>query len=435
LRILLLNYEYPPLGGGAGIATSALAHGLAARGHCVDVVTTAPDGAAEPRRNGRFRTLPGAGFPGARLDAPDHGTWPGLRVLRVRSWRKGVHQSGMAGAGGYVLNAARLVRRMARARSHDIVHVFFSLPTGALLPFAGLRGVPIVLSLRGSDVPGHLPNDRRLEAAHRALLPLTRWIWRRADRVVTVSTSLAEEARRTIPDLACGVIWNGVDLDRFRPPLEPRWRRPGPLRCVAVGRLVECKGLGALLRAMAMLGPGRLELEIVGSGPCEPGLRGLAARLGISDSVRFAGALGRDAVADALRRADLYTMAPRAESFGIAFAEALASGLPVVGSTVGGIPEFVEHGRNGFLVPPDDPEALAAAIGAFADDPGLRAEVGARNRAKAEAELSWSRMVDRYLDVYEELLAAEPAAAGLPAPAGAVPGLSPPPSGAAAWHR
>jgi glycosyltransferase involved in cell wall biosynthesis len=433
VRILLLNYEYPPLGGGAGIATAALAHGLAARGHCVDVVTTAPEGAADPRRNGRFRSLPGPGLPGARLDAPNHGASPGLRVLRVRSWRKGVHQSGMAGAGGYVLNAARLVRRMARARSHDLVHVFFSLPTGALLPFVGLRGVPLVLSLRGSDVPGHLPDDRRLEAAHRALLPLTRWIWRRADRVVTVSRSLAGEARRTIEDLTCSVIWNGVDLDRFRPPEEPRWLRPGPLRCVAVGRLVECKGLGALLRAMATLGPERVQLEIVGSGPCEPGLRALAERLGLSDAVRFAGPLGRDGVAEALRRADVYTMAPRAESFGIAFAEALASGLPVVGSTVGGIPEFVDHGRNGFLVPPDDPDALAAAIRRFADDPTLRAHVGTRNRAKAEAELSWSRMVERYLDVYEELLAGEPAA-GAAASAGAAAGLTSAPSSAAVWQ-
>ena len=425
MRILLLNYEYPPLGGGAGVATSALAHGLAARGHCVDVVTTAPDGATDPRRNGRSRECPGRGLPGVRLDGPDNAAWPGLRVLRVRSWRKGVHQSGMAGAGGYVLNAARVVRRMARARSHDLVHVFFSLPTGALLPFAGLRGVPIVLSLRGSDVPGHLPDDRRLETAHRALLPLTRWIWRRADRVVTVSESLAAEARRTISDLRCTVIWNGVDLDRFRPPLEPRWQRPGPLRCVAVGRLVECKGLGALLRAMSILGPGRVQLEIVGSGPCETALRALAAELGVAESVQFAGALGRDAVAEAHRRADLYTMAPRAESFGIAFAEALASGLPVVGSTVGGIPEFVEAGRNGLLVRPDDPAALAEAIRRFADSPTLRAEFGARNREKAEAELSWSRMVDRYLDVYDELLAREPAAARV-TPLGA---------GVAAWQR
>jgi glycosyltransferase involved in cell wall biosynthesis len=88
------------------------------------------------------------------------------------------------------------------------------------------------------------------------------------------------------------------------------------------------------------------------------------------------------------------------EAFGNVFAEALASGLPVVGSTVGGIPELVHHGQNGLLVPPRSPRALAAAIRHLAEDPALRVQMSRRNRAQAESNLSWDHATARYLSVY-----------------------------------
>jgi glycosyltransferase involved in cell wall biosynthesis len=378
MRILLLNYEFPPLGGGAGLATASLAAHLARKGVAVDVVTTRP-----PRG-----TAPAVVPEGVRL----HG---------VRSWRRGVHQAGMGGAASYLIGALPIVRRLLRRHRYDVVHAFFSLPTGALLPVAGLDGVPSVVSLRGSDVPGY---DPRLKRFHTLLLPLTRRIWRNAERVVVVCESLGQLARRTQPDLAYVVIENGVDVELFRPrPPQTRSRAEGSLRCVAVARLIERKGLPTLFEALRILGPGRFELEIVGSGPAESELRALAARLGLETAVHFAGALARTAVAERCSRADLFTLVPRQEAFGNAFAEALASGLPIVGSDVGGIPELVRDGENGFLVPPGDPAATARAIARLAEDPVLRAVIGAANRARAEARLSWERVADRHLELYEEL--------------------------------
>jgi len=91
----------------------------------------------------------------------------------------------------------------------------------------------------------------------------------------------------------------------------------------------------------------------------------------------------------------------------------MASGLPVVGSNVGGIPELVEHGRAGVLVPPQDPETLAAAIRFLGDRPELRLEMGRRNRAHAEANLSWERMTTRYLATYQGLRRRAPARSAL----------------------
>jgi glycosyltransferase involved in cell wall biosynthesis len=386
MRILVLNYEYPPLGGGAAVATAALAHGLMERGVAVDVVTAGAEPGAERR----------AADPS--LEASEQGS---LTVYRVKSRRCGVHQAGMGDAASYLVGALPVIRRLLRMYRYDAVHVFFSLPTGALLPFLPLRGTPVVVSLRGSDVPGYDPHNSSLQRAHRLLAPLTRWIWRRADRVVAVCESLGQLALRTWPDLRYAVVPNGVDLTLFHP-ADPATRHPSKkIRCLAVARLIERKGVGDLLRALAVLERGRFELEIVGGGADEQVLRDLATRMGVAQDVRFLGPLSRTKVAERYRKADLFTLPSSAEAFGNVFAEALASGLPIVGSATGGIPDLVEHGSNGLLVPPGDIHALAGAIRYLAGDPELRTEMSIRNRAKAEATLEWAQATRRYLSIYE----------------------------------
>lgn len=387
MRILLLNYEYPPLGGGAGVATAALARQFAQRGIEVDVVTAAggPDGAKEER-----------------ADAIESGG--GIRLHRVRSRRTGVHEAGMGAAADYLRSALPVVRHLIRVRRPEVAHFFFSLPTGALLLFAGLRKLPTVVSLRGSDVPGYDLADAKLQTFHSLLRPLTLWIWRKADRVVALSEGLGKLALRTDPSLRYTVIHNGVDVRLFRPPPAAKSEREQRVvRCLAVARLVERKGLADLLHALHRLPRGRFELEIVGSGHDEHALHRLARQLQVEDRVRFVGAVEHAAVAAYYRRADLFTLAPANEAFGNVFAEALASGLPIVGSEVGGIPEFVEDGVNGLLVPPGDPGALAAAIQRLGEDPRRRLEMSIRNRTKAEETLSWSSVADRYLEVYSDI--------------------------------
>jgi len=388
MRILVLNYEYPPLGGGAAVATAALAQGLAARGVQVDVVTAGVDAGAERRVLGVPR------------ESTEH---PGLDLYRVRSRRTGVHQAGMGGAATYLVAALPLVRRLLRANKYDVVHIFFSLPTGALLPFLNLGATPVVVSLRGSDVPGYDPHNRALQVAHRMLVPLTRWIWHRADRVVAVCESLGRLALCTSPDLRYTVVPNGVDLSLFHPAAMVTPRGATPIRCLAVARLIERKGLGDLLRALALLERGRFQLEIVGGGSDEQSLRHLAEELGVAREVHFVGPLPRAEVARRYRDADLFTLPSSAEAFGNVFAEALASGLPIVSNAIGGIPDLVEHGTNGLLVQPGDINGLAGAIRYLGEDPVLRREMAVRNRAKAEANLEWSQVTRRYLATYEAI--------------------------------
>jgi glycosyltransferase involved in cell wall biosynthesis len=393
MRVLLLNYEFPPSGGSAGVASEALARTLASRGVTVDVVTAGDQSGCESM----------VLWDG---DAAEEGL---LNVHRVRCRRTSVHQAGIGDAASYLLAALPVARHLLRTERYDAAHFFFSLPTGAMIPLLNLGNTPVIVSLSGPDVPGYDSQNRVLGRTHLLLRPVTRWIWRRADRVVPVCESLGRLAARTLPGLEYSVIPNGVDLSQFRPRAAGRPRRSGRLRCLAVARLVERRGLADLIRAMASLERGRFELEIVGSGPDEPVLRDLAMNLGLRGLVTFSGSLDRAGLARRYREADLFTLASAKETSGNVFAEALACGLPIVGSTAGRIPELVRHSRNGFLVAPGDPLALAAAIRHLADSAALRAEIGRRNRAHAEATLSWDRATTRYLSLYRGLRRRVPA--------------------------
>ncbi len=384
MRVLLLNYEYPPCGSGAGIATAALAEGLASRGVSVDVVAGGERASSDPR-------LLWDG------DADEEGL---LTVHRVPSRRRAAHEAGVRGAVGYLAAATPLVRRLLAEEKYDVVHFVFSLPTAAMLPLLDLRETPVVVSLHGSDVPGYDAALLGVQRAHRLLHPLTSWIWRRADRVIVPSESLGRQAGRTAPGLRYSVVQGGVDLGRFRPRMALRRIPDGVVRCLAVARLVERNGLDDLIDAVGLLERGRYQLEIAGSGPYEAALRARVRRLGLESHVRFTGWLDQAEVARRHRAADLFTLAPRVESFGNAFLEALASGLPIVGSTAGGIPELIEHERHGLLVPPGRPRELAHAISYLAADPRLRQEIGRRSRADAERTHSWDRMTTRHLALY-----------------------------------
>jgi glycosyltransferase involved in cell wall biosynthesis len=369
MRVLLLNYEYPPFGGSDGIACQALARGLAARGTTVDVVTS---GDFDGRTQEPFRDA----------DSGEDGL---LTVHRVKCRRAQIHPSGVRDVISYLRATVPVVRHRLRSEQYDVVHLFFSPATGAMLPLLNLGDVPIVVSHRSSA------------PSHPLLRALTRWIWRRADRVVAVCESLGNEIRRGSPNLRYAVIPDGVDLTRFRP---TRRRSPARLRCLAVARLVEREGLGDLIRAIGMLDRERCELEIVGAGSDELSLRQLAAGLGVSERVFFSGTPDRDTLARRYREADIFTLASWEEVHGDVLVQALASGLPIVGTNVGGIPELVGHGENGLLVPPRDPAALASAIRHLGDHPELRARMGRQGRADAEARYSWDRVVIRYLSIY-----------------------------------
>ena len=359
MRVLLLNYEYPPNGGGAGVATEMLAR--ARRPGC--------------RRRCRDRRPLGLG----RGD-------DGVTVHRVRCRRTALHQAGMLDAASYLLAALPEVRRLVPS-------------TGTTWPTSSSRCPPArcsrcSISARcpswsrsGAPTSRIRSPQSRSAAAHRVLRPLRAGSGAGPIASSPVCESLGRLALRTWPDLDYTVMPNGVDLDRFHPPAE-RARPPGRVRCLAVARLSSGRG-SAPDSALALLERGRFELEIVGSGPGRAraacARRDAGRRRATSPSAApSTGPPSRGAIG----RRTSSPSPPSAEAFGNVFAEALASGCPSWDRRRRN-PELVEHGANGLLVAPGDPAALAEAIRTLAEDPIRRRAWAERNRGQAEAAFDW----------------------------------------------
>lgn len=295
--------------------------------------------------------------------------------------------------------ARRLARRWRGA--FDLVHAHGARGSFWGAVAAGQAGLPLVTTI-------HELRWRTLASGPR------RWLWleleRRAlehsRRLIAVSEAVRRELVARRPEWASRTVVIPGTSPQL---LEPRPPAPldapvaaVPLRLVTVGRLEPVKGHDRLLEALSRLAARiPFTLDVVGRGPLEGELRGLAARLGIADRVRWH--LGADDVAEHLDRAQIFVTATREETLGLAVLEAMAAGRPVVVPAVGGLVELV--GEAGCLVDPGAalPERLADVIAALAADPARMARLGAAGRARVLAAYDPLVLASRVADVYEQI--------------------------------
>jgi glycosyltransferase involved in cell wall biosynthesis len=198
---------------------------------------------------------------------------------------------------------------------------------------------------------------------------------------------------------------NGLDVERWTPNSDRRGEGMPVALCVA--RFVQRKRHQDLLRAVAMLQDRgvHLQLQLIGDGPTLPEMRRLADKLQLNALVRFAGACDSDHVREAMRRADVFCLTSRWEGMAGSVMEAMACGLPVVGTHVNGIAELVEHARTGYLVPPERPDLIAAAVERVVTDPVEAATLGTAGRDRLRKEFSVERMVTAKEELYVGLVA------------------------------
>ncbi len=279
----------------------------------------------------------------------------------------------------------QLVREFARIRT-DVVHTHNNNPLIYAGPAARLVGVPGVIQTRHGQSTGTSPK-------HRFAFRLATMC---AQRVVCVSQdSRRLSAREGVADRRLTVIRNGIDTQRFTY-LGPA--PGGPV--VMVGRLVPLKGVDTLLRAVALVVHQRADfrLEVAGDGEARPGLEALARELGLDNHVRFLGNV-RD-VPGLLARSACLVLPSLSEGISLTLLEAMARGLPVVATDVGGNPEVVEDGVTGRLVPPANPEQLAAALLELATVSEKTQAMGQAGRARVERVFDVRRMVAEYEALY-----------------------------------
>lgn len=239
--------------------------------------------------------------------------------------------------------------------------------------------------------------SRRGMVETRAQQRVQRAAYAAAHRVVANSQAAASRLRHEgVPDRKIDVFYNGIDLSAFPAPR----RRGGRARIALVACLREEKRIDVLIAAAprVLARHPSAEFWVVGNGSCREQLVALAQQSGVSERFRFLG--HRDDVPALLADADVFVLPSRSEAFPNAVMEAMAAGLPVVATAVGGIPELVADGHTGRLVPTGDPEALALALIELLDEPRRAAQLGLAARQRVEQMFSFDRMVDQFANLY-----------------------------------
>lgn len=280
-------------------------------------------------------------------------------------------------------------------RHADVIHFEF-LGSGTMYPLAGeLTKAPVVVSCRGSDV--HM-----LELQPEPIREAQLECLRTADALHCVSDEIARQVERMTGRR------NGVWVNRpavATDQITPRtWTIPDarPLRILATGRLTWKKGFDYLLASLARVAAAGIafEAEILGDGELLPSLRFGVEDAGLTDRVRFVGAVAPAEVLSRLQSVDVFVLPSLDEGISNAVLEAMASGVPVITTNVGGMAEAVRDGVDGFVVPVRDIDAMAARLLELARDRGMIARMGLSARERAVAEFSLARQVAAFDEIY-----------------------------------
>jgi glycosyltransferase involved in cell wall biosynthesis len=293
-----------------------------------------------------------------------------------------------------------------RARSR-VINVHWLIPQGLVAALVQrLTGARVVVTIHGGDV---------FSLNGRVLRRVKRHVLRRADAVVVNSSATADACRSLYDGRTYEVIPMGVDTERFSPGPKSadlvRKHDLGDFTILFVGRLTEDKGLADLIDALRLLKISgmRFRALIVGTGDQEADLERRVAEAGLGDDVTFVGGVSSDGLPEYYNTADVFVgpsiVGPRGwqEAVGLVFVEALSTGLPVISTRTGGIPDVVQDGVTGFLVDQRSPEQIADRLRRLHEDRAVLARMGERARDTVEQRFSWTTVTRRYLDVFEKV--------------------------------
>lgn len=367
MRILMLSYEFPPLGGGGSKVVDGLTARLSELGDDIDLVTTHFEGLPYYEKRGR------------------------LRIWRVRSWRKRLDRSNVFELASYVLLGSVKALSLIMQNRYDICHTHFIFPDGVI---AGLlrvfAGQNFVVTAHGSDVPGY--NPQRFLLAHRILKPLWQRVSASADCIVCPSSFLQTLVTSQAEDCDTRVIPNGIDPDRF----VSTQKKERVILCVT--RLFERKGVQYLIEAVKDTAL-PYEVKIVGDGPYRRKLEELAH--GSRTPIEFLGWIDNDSpeLRNLYASAEIFVLASEAENFPISLLEAMSARMAVVACSGTGSADVL--GDTGLLVQPKDTASLQHAISRLCADEKLAADLGKRARQRLVEKFSWDSVTEQYRSLYE----------------------------------
>ena len=374
LNLLMLNYEFPPIGGGAGKAhLCQLKEYTKTNELKIDVLTAAPK----------------PGFTKEQFS-------DNITIYKVGLHKKNLHFWRKIEVLEWLFKAQYHYRKMLRENNYDLAHAFFGFPT-AYLCLRSANKLPYIISLRGSDVPG---KHARLKLDYKILAPLFKSIWKKASVLIACSQGLKDRALQFMPSATIDVITNGIDLDMFHPAQNDKAQQE--LKLLTVGRLSVTKRFEMLIDAVEILHKaGRnLHLTIAGGGAMLDGLKQIVSQKKLSNIIDVKGRIESDLMPDLYRQNDIFVSASMQEGMSNAMLEAMASGLPIITTRCEGVDELIAD--NGIVVEQARPDAIADEIQKLADDKNGY-ELMCKAAGKKAEQFGWDNIAQQYLRYYRNI--------------------------------
>ena len=379
MRVLYFNYEFPPLGGGAGNASFYLLREYAKIPNLmIDFVTSSVDDKYYVLKMGENITI---------------------HRLPIGKKSSNIHYQTKGELVRYTWRAYKFSRKLAKENHYDLTHSFFSVPCGFISMLLKFEfKLPYIVSLRGSDVPYY---SERFTTLYKFITPIIRQIWNKAYFVIANSQGLKDLALISKPNKEIGIIYNGIDVYEFLPKLE--LKSAEEFRIVCVSRVTPRKGIRFLVQAFDILSKrySQLRINIVGDGNERQSLQQLVRSMGIEDKVTFSLNISHDEIAQYYQKSNIFVLPSLNEGMSNTMLEALACGLPIVATDTGGTRELVEDGENGMIVKMGEYNDLMEKIERFLLDKTLEEKMGKLSRQRA-LQLSWEKVAKQYVDLYEK---------------------------------
>jgi len=339
MRILVLVHEFPPVGGGGGRVAAVICGKLAERGHEVRVLTT------------HMKGLPYE----ERLDD--------FQIIRFRSLRTRPYQATFLSMAVYILAGLWVGLRLIGSFKPDVVHAHFAVPAGALAQMLSLvTGIPYVLTVHLGDVPGGVPE--KTDEWFRWVYPFTPSIWRNASEIIAVSEFTRQLALKKYKE-NIQVVPNGVDLSASIP---KRIVSNDPIRIVFAGRFMEQKNPLQFVHTLHELKELKWQAVMIGDGPLMQDVKCAIEDCGLQERFQLTGWIDPQDVMNWFDKSDILFMPSRSEGLPVVGVQALAKGLAIVASRVGGFVDLVDE-KNGYLIGEVDVNGFSASLSSLLSDP------------------------------------------------------------------
>jgi L-malate glycosyltransferase len=367
MKLLVLNYEFPPIGGGAANALHEILNQYKHHKKLeIDLITSSEKKKSE--------TLAFS---------------ENITIHKVNVNKKQLHYWTALEIYAYTVRALSLAYSLNKEKKYDLCHCFFALPCG-IIPY--LLRIPYIVSLRGSDVPGF---NKRLNFLNFPQKIVSKIIWKKAKYVVANSEGLKALAKETSKNQEIKIIYNGIDTALFH----PKEKQGSSFTLLCVSRLIPRKGLEYLIKAMPKIIEKRnnARLIIVGDGPEKTRLKQLSIDLGVEKNIELQGYVEHEKLPVIYRDADVFILPSLYEGMSNTILEAMASGLSIITTDTGGTKELIKD--NGIIIKKSSSKEISDSVIMLINNKKKIAAFEKKSRDLA-LEKDWKSVADQYLKSY-----------------------------------